>query len=540
MWEWGGAMLLRIGHFLGLFIIAGMLAVLFIYVSRALPFRSISTSTHQSIPTAIARENALPGTLNWQIPLHYAATTQIQAYADKTSVSAGEPITFYVSTQVPGTHYLLDIYRLGWYGGLGGRLMLRVTGLSGQAQGYYDPIAHQLIDCLSCHRELATGLLEAGWQPSYTLTIPTGWLSGVYVAKFIDAHALQTYAIFDLKSLQPSTYVVVTSELTFQAYNAWGGYSLYDADGSQSQKLEEVALQRAVKVSFDRPYLENHGSGQIFITEINAIRWLERQGYDLTYISGIDLHEEPDQLLAHRAYIDLGHDEYWTKEMRDGLENARDHGIGLAFLGANTGYWQVRLEPDSQQQKDRTIVCYRVSSYQHTLKLDPFYNKDNSRLTAKWADPILHRPENALVGVMYDSLTHTAEGFAWQIDPYANKQLLAGTGLQPEHTYGCGLVGYEWDEVIDNGVSPAGLRILASSPTTNYLGEPGASNSSYYIAPSGAFVFATGSIYWAHALDDYRYLSDPHCPAGQALVPGMQKLLSKILAELPVHREITN
>src|SRR5205823_994446 len=148
-----------------------------------------------------------------------------------------------------------------------------------------------------------------------------------------DSNDFQTYAPFDIRGNAHSVYIVATSDTTYQAYNNWGGYSLYDYNSLQ--KDETVGLRKAVKVSFDRPYEDGVGSGQVLLYEADAIRWLERQGYDLSYISSADLQADPAQLLQHKAYLSLGHDEYWTKEMRDGVENARNNGISLAFLGAN-------------------------------------------------------------------------------------------------------------------------------------------------------------------------------------------------------------
>ena len=324
---------------------------------------SFGTSQPQPQPMAtptptnnpIVRENALPGTNDWQIPKGQGATTQIQAYASATSVLPGQKLTFYVSTQLEGTSYSIGFYRLGWYGGLGGRLMALQANQIGHEQGYYDETNHSLVSCPSCRVYTQTGLVEANWQPSYTLTVPSDWTTGVYLAKIVDANGIQTYVPFDVRGNTHSLYVAVTSDTTYAAYNDWGGYSLYRAFGSPE-------IVRGVKVSFGRPYAKNLGSGYVLNFEIDAIRWLESQGYDLSYISSVDLHEDPAQLLQHRAYLSLSHDEYWSKEMRDGVEYARDHGVGLAFLGANTSYWQIRFEPDSAGIPDRTIVCYKVQT----------------------------------------------------------------------------------------------------------------------------------------------------------------------------------
>ncbi len=295
---------------------------------------------------------------------------------------------------------------------------------------------------------------------------------------------------------------------------------------------------RAVKVSFDRPYLDGVGSGQVLTFEANSIHWLERQGYDLSYISNVDLHEDPGQLLHHRAYLSLGHDEYWTKEMRDGVERARNTGVGLAFLGADAAYWQMRFEPDGAGTPDRRIVCYKVATVNNDLARDPFYGKDNTRVTARWRDPALARPENALIGIMYSGVIHRQQGFPWRVSSQAQTPLLDGTGLQRGQEYGCELVGYEWDSVFTNGASPASLQILATSKTRQENYTPDTSNTTYYIAPSGAMVFATGSINWALALDNYRYRIDTLCAGQSTEVPGMQKLMANVMDALATHHPL--
>ena len=451
----------------------------------------------------IVVENAHLGTDSWKIPTGKAATNEIQAYASATSVLPGQKLTFYVSMQREGSAYSIDFYRVGWYEGFGGRLMTSVLFQTGHAQGYYDQTAQRPVDCQSCLFDPKTGLLEARWQPSYTLSVPLDWTTGIYLAKFTAIDGKQTYVPFDVRGNSHSAFIVVTPDITSAAYNTWGGYSLYQA-GSHVHVGESVELPGGVKVSFDRRFMQDHGSGQLLEFEADAIHWMESQGYDLSYISDVDLHERPAQLLDHRAYLSLGHDEYWTKEMRDGVEQARDKGMGLAFLGANDSYWQVRFGPDSAGRPDRTIVCYKVQTASNDLALDPLNGVDDTRLTTQWRDPILARPENALIGVMYSDLTHKQQGFPWTVSPQAKSPLLEGTGLQPGQSYGCDLVGYEWDRVFANGATPAGLQLLGASRTVNDSGTPDLSNTTYYIAPSGAMVFATGSLYWTLGLDNYR------------------------------------
>ncbi len=497
----------------------------------------------------IIRENARLGTTTWQIPPGKAATTSIQAYASATSVPIEHSITFYVSTQKEGTPYYVAIYRLGWYNGLGGRLMAPLVKEIGQAQGYYASTVrlgitkHVLVGCSTCRFDPKTGLVEANWQPSYKLYIPTDWTTGVYLAKFIDVRGMQTYVPFDVLSNFHSLTVVVTPDTTYEAYNTWGGYSLYDNDltGSSPGETDTSVplvqgnlLVRAVKVSFDRPYVQDAGSAQVLAFEADAIHWLEEKGYDISYISNVDLHSNPAQLLNHSSYLSIGHDEYWTKEMRDGVENARDHGVGLVFLGADTAYWQMRFEPDSNGVPNRTIVCYKVDSSYPRLIRDPLYGKDNSRVTARWRDPIVGRPENALIGIMYSGLTHHVSGFPWTLTPVAQSPLLSHTGLRARRHYGCALVGYEWDRVFNNGFTPPGLTVLSASETEDNFGLPDVSNTTYYIAKSGAMVFAAGSIYWAEALDDYRLNFNRSCGDYDHAVPEIQRLLENVFHELGV------
>lgn len=512
--------------------------VIVVVVMNISPFISGATAQYAQPQTTglstnpITIENARPGAWSWIIPQNDASVTQIQAYADATSVLPGQKLTLYVSTQLEGTAYTIDFYRMGWYSGAGARLMASVANQVGHAQGNYAATTRQLAGCHSCSVNTQTGLIEANWQPSYTLTVPDDWLSGIYLAKLTDAQNMQSYVPFDVRDNRPSLYIAVTPDTTYAAYNDWGGYSLYDGEGG---------LVKGVKVSFDRPYDLEAGSSQVLAYEFDAIRWMERQGYDVSYMSDVDLHNNPQLLLQHKAYISLGHDEYWTKEMRDGVEYARDHGVGLAFMGANASYWQMRFEPDSLGVKDRTIVCYKVltagkpNNYVTTdLRRDPFYGKDNSRVTSQWRDPVVNRPENALVGIMFSNFTHQQLGFPWQVDADAHSPLLAGTGLKTGQSYGCDLVGYEWDHQMNNGLTPAGLQILATSKTVSDTNQSDFSNTAYYIARSGAMVFASGSILWASALDSYRLHADSRCAPDTIGDPDIQILMAHVMAALIV------
>jgi hypothetical protein len=524
-----------------LVLLLGLLALAFGIGWLPLPFslgnqdRTFAQTSVTNTGNAIARENALLGTNDWEILQGKGATTQIQAYANARSVQPGGNITFYVSTQEEGTLYAVRIFRLGWYGGTGGRLLAAEANVVGHAQGYYNASNGVLANCKTCRVDTSTGLVEANWQPSYSLTIPIGWTTGIYLAKFTDAVGFETYVSFDLQSSKPSTYIIVTPDTTYEAYNIWGGYSLY-AIGKATND-EDGQQEKGVKVSFNRPFADAYGASDLLSFEVNSIHWLESQGYDLSYMSNIDLHEKPMQLLQYRTYLSLNHDEYWTKEMRDGVERARDSGVGLAFLGADASYWQMRFEPDSAGHPDRTIVCYKVLTDHNDLERDPLYGKDNARVTTQWRDPLINRPENALIGIMYSSLVRSGQEVSWKVSSSTRSPLLKDTDLQAGQEYGCHIVGYEWDRVFPNGATPANLQILGETRIIDAYHQPDVSHTAYYIASSGAMVFATGSVYWTDALDAYRFYTDKGCSNQPRVVPGIQNLMKHVMGALVVRYE---
>jgi hypothetical protein len=469
--------------------------------------------------TTIAQENGYPGTTDWMVPPAQRSTTQIQAYLSATSVRPGAVLSVFVSVQTADTPFSIDVFRLGWYGGKGARRLFSTAPLVGEAQGYYDPARGKLVNCVSCYVDGWLGLIEANWRSSYQLTIPSDWLTGVYLAKVTDAHGFQTWATFDVLGHDHATYVMVTSDTTVAAYNEWGGASLY------LWRLQGGLGGHARKVSLDRP-IAGWGDEQGLAYELGGIRWLERNGYDVAYMSSVDLHEHPEQLLNHRAYLVFGHDEYWSAAMRDGVEQARDAGVGLGFFGGNIGYWQIRFEPDSHGEPNRTIVNYKEAY------LDPLLASDRAHVTTQWRDPIVGRPENALIGVMYAGFATQPRGFAWRMGDDSASPLLHGTGLMPGRAYGCDLVGYEWDSVYANGRSPSGLRVLSASPTLAKTGIRSLSNTTSYVARSGALVFAAGTIDWPYALDDVRLVDNPECVGRTQPVPELQALTANVMAAL--------
>ncbi len=484
--------------------------------------------------SAIAMENQKSGTTAWELPSTIDSNF-IQGYADQASVEPGQPLTLFVSTMKPAT-YNLDIYRMGWYHGTGGRLYYSAHGLPAQAQGYY--LYPSIHDCPTCVINPKTHRVEANWHPSFILPVGATWLSGVYLIKLTVGSTAGSYIVFVVRNDQSTSVVLANVPVnTYQAYNQWGGYSLYKAVTPLGSGPH--AVWRANEVSYDRPYLTGRGAGDFLLWDVLIVHWMERSGLDVTYTTSVDTTARPATILRHRIYIAMGHDEYWSLKTRDALEAARNQGISLAFLGGNDSYWQVRLEPDSQGHPYRTEVCYKVIDGQISPTVDPLYKTHPELLTARWADPLLHRPQNELLGLMYEgdftAVTKingkvTAYYPDWVAAQNSMPPLLRGTGLAPgEHISG-GLLGYEFDGISNNGLTPPDLQVISSSWVKCY-GKWLVANSAYYYAPSGALVFDAGSIWWSYGLDGFTGL--PHSGGiygNQAIVNFMANLIRAMYA----------
>ncbi|MCB0093732.1 MAG: hypothetical protein KDE54_37850, partial [Caldilineaceae bacterium] len=251
----------------------------------------------------------------------------------------------------------------------------------------------------------------------------------------------------------------------------------------------------AVKVSFNRPYA-NNGAGDFFKWEYNLLRWLEKEGYDLVYSTDFDLHNNPSRPLDFTAFLSAGHDEYWTKPMYDAVENARDAGVHLAFFGANHIYWQARLEPDSNGNPDRTMVVYKNGD------IDPV--SDPALTTIKWRD--LGRPEQELIGIQYASYNDSSNNNTNYVVANSNNWIYNGTGFADGDSV-TNIVGYEVDSYQPVYPLPANLNysLLSNSSFIDADGATIVANSSIYQAPSGAWVFAAGTMSWSWALDRVGY-----------------------------------
>jgi hypothetical protein len=437
----------------------------------------------------IVTENQQPGSTGWLwgALISDDLNGQIKGFASATSVMQGSSITLYVTTSPPQP-YTVDIYRLGWYGGMGGRLLAHAN-LDGFKQD----------DCVP---DPVTGLAMCWWAPSLVVNTTTNWTSGVYLAKLQNEEGYQNYVIFVVRDGRPAAFLYQQAIMTDQAYNNYPcddsrpalctGKSLYTFNSHGANTVAGDA--RAVKVSFDRPY---SGYGFRDFDQFNAIHWLERSGYDVTYSTDLDTHLNGAELLRHKAFLSVGHDEYWSKEMFDAASAARDAGVNLAFFAANAAYWQVRLEQSDADVPNRVMVCYKNAA------LDTGWGPAT---TVNFRDPPVNRPEQSLIGVQYTS--YSADGEAGGNSPYvvtnSSNWVYAGSGLHDGDSVP-GLVGYEIDRFYANLPAPINRRrtLLSDSPFVDRLGMSDRSNASIYQAPSGAWVFATGTISWVWALDDF-------------------------------------
>jgi hypothetical protein len=445
---------------------------------------------------AILTENAKSGTSAWRITSP-ATAGEIQGYSGGDSVNVGGSIDFYVSTRVAGTPYRMDFYRMGWYGGAGARLMASVRDLVGRAQGFYS-YSTGLVDAKAALYDAHTGFLDVGWQPSYRLPVASDWTSGVYLAVLSEARGKQSYIPFVVRQDdRPSDLLFKASFNTYQAYNAWGGKSLY-SDNSYGPSTVGGG-SGAVKVSFNRPYDADMGSGHFLRYEYNQVRWIERMGYDVAYVADSDVAGNPHQLQQHRGFISPGHDEYWTAEQRTSAEEARDQGVHLAFLSGNSVYWQARYERSSAGDPRRTLVMYRDPS-------DPICSTDVHRATVQWKDPPVSKPQNLLTGTIY---TGMADPFTQDWVPQdTSSWIFQGTDLRPgDHVKG--LVGKEFDRAATDLVGPPGLQVLSHSPirvpATDLRKSTVYAESTLYTARSGASVFSAGTVTWGWGLDDQSF-----------------------------------
>jgi hypothetical protein len=447
----------------------------------------------------VACENTRPGSPPSQWDLDGPADPTILGFATDISVNVGETIRFKVDTDA--TNYRIDIYRVGYYQGHGARLITTVLPSVPLPQVQPDPLT-----------DSATGLVDCGnWAESASWSVPATAVSGFYIAKLVRTDTGGASHIYFVvrDDAGRSDLLFQTSDTTWIAYNAYGGRNLYDRFGTPNP--------RAYKVSYNRPVTTRDTLewASLFLAEYPMIRWLEANGYDVSYTTGVDAARRGNLLLQHRVFLSVGHDEYWSGEQRANVEMARDAGLHLAFFSGNEVFWKIRWEPsvDGSSTPYRTMVCYKETKA--NAKIDP-----HPEWTGTWRDPRFSppsdggRPENLLTGTIFvvngvtlSVLEVPAEYGAhrfWRNTSVAT--LLPGE----KAIFGRGILGFEWDEVSVNG--PAGqmrlsLTTVDGVPVLQDYGNTYASGQathslSLYRHSSGALVFGAGMVQWPWGLDD--------------------------------------
>ncbi|WP_028065248.1 N,N-dimethylformamidase beta subunit family domain-containing protein [Solirubrobacter soli] len=461
----------------------------------------------------VVRENCLPGNTGWEVG--YGGQPNIYAYATASSIDHGGSVDIKVSA--PGTSSVdMFIYRSGYYGGTGARLFAMIPSV---------PVSSQP----GCTSDTNMGLYDcSAWHVDQTITTSANWPSGVYLIRVArnDTHE-DTHALVVVRDDERHSDVLYgVPDTTYQAYNSYGGKSLYPHNSTSVTTV--TGTGRAAKVSFDRPYNNQHdGVGKDWYTfsDYASVSWLERMGYDISYEAVSNLEVAGSEVRDHRVFISGAHDEYYSAAMRTALEQARDAGTRLFFTGANEVYWKVRFEPSIVSgAARRTLVSYKTAQ---SGPADP-----SGISTSTWRDPAgPNKPENSLTGGMYvgqEAYTY----FPLKVTSAQGKdRIWRYTGLDTQAngataTVGTSLIGHEWDARVSNGLEPPGIVTLSASPASgDILQDNGGvwargstnSNMSKYTAASGALVVSTGTNHWNWGLGiNNRNEGEPNAKIQQA------------------------
>ena len=443
-------------------------------------------------------ENCLPGSPQAEWDVVGAGDSSIQGFATEISVNRGDAVFFKIKSTA--ANYRLDIYRLGYYGGLGARKVATVTPSATLPQ--VQP---------NCLVDSSTGLVDCGnWAVSASWVVPTNATSGIYIARLVRSDTSgASHIVFVVRDDAGSADVLFqTADTTWQAYNTYGGNSLYQG----------APVGRAYAVSYNRPFATrgDKADSWLFNAEYPMLRWLEANGYNVSYTTGVDTDRRGSLLGNHRVFMSNGHDEYWSAQQRSNVEAARDAGLHLAFFSGNEVFWKTRWQNsiDGSATPYRTLVCYKETHA--NAKVDP-----SPAWTGTWRDPRFSppadggRPENALTGTLYmvndggtaSIVVPDADGRMrfWRNTSVAT--LASGTSA----TLPFGTLGYEWNVEPDNGFRPAGLIRLSSTTVsgvpvlqdygTSYASGTASHSLTLYKASSGALVFGAGTVQWAWGLD---------------------------------------
>ena len=442
-------------------------------------------------PNVIARENRLPGDARWD-PGPAPGPPAAEGFLSAASAAPGDALDLHLTSPVDVD---VDWYRLGWYDGLGGRLVRSDRRVPAA------PAGPPAID-------RTTGRIEATGGRILSIRVDPSWPSGAYVAVLrpIDGSppGAAPFTVLPAPSAPRASVLFVQAATTSQAYNLWGGADLYGGpEGIVLTGEHGQRVRRAVEVSFDRPFLLRRGLGLMPRWELNFIRWQEREERDADYCADVDLELRPDLVRGRRLILFVGHHEYWSRPMRATLEAAIASGTSVAFLSADELAWQVRFEASPVGVARRVVLLeVAVSGPDHG---DPAGAHDLSLARAPVDDP-----EATLIGQMYG---HVVARVADWVVASSGHWLYAGTGLRD---------GDRITNLRRPGVrhvlpvagparhrrSSPGARSCRSSTPKRPRRCPASSRSTIGCTPrrstraeSGATVFAAGTFQWSWALD---------------------------------------
>jgi hypothetical protein len=478
----------------------------------------------------IVAENCLTGNLDTEWQVSGAGDDTIQGFATQMSVNRGSTISFKIDTNA--SNYRIDIYRLGYYGGRGAR---KITSVN--------PSASLPQNQPACLTQPSTGLVDCGnWAVSGSWAVPSTAVSGIYIARLVRADTGgASHIVFVVRDdASTSDMVYQTSDTTWQAYNTYGGGSFYSGGLN-------TGVGRSYKISYNRPFITRSvdgGQDWFFHAEVSMVRWLEANGYNVSYISGIDTDRSGSLLLNHKAFLSVGHDEYWSGTQRANVEAARNAGVHLAFFSGNEVFWKTRWENsiDGSNTSYRTLVCYKETHA--NAKIDP-----TSTWTGTWRDPRFSppsdggRPENGLTGTIFMN-NDTGTSYAITV-PQAEGRMrfwrnttIASLGAGQSASLNTGVLGYEWDSDLDNGARPPGLirmsqtTISSGGALQDYGSTYGSGTVTHYLTlykhASGALVFGAGTIQWSWGLDEI------HDRAGTKADQRMQQATVNLFADMDV------
>jgi hypothetical protein len=473
---------------------------------------------------AIQIENARQGSSDWQLTrvkldkgMASFRTSLIEGYCSHQSVQAGDELKIMVST-APATKFRIEIFRTGYYGGKGARLMATLGPLEGKTQPV-PPVGERR-------------LRECKWEPSATIKIPADWTSGVYLGRLTtlpekdDQPYWQSYVVFIVRDNRPADVLFQCSDNTWQAYNRWpDNYSVYtDPKGNQGPWSD---------VSFDRPYAKyaqiydnpmSIGSGEWLCFEFPLAYWLEQHGYDVSYCSNSDMIDTSRERkrAEHKAFLSVAHDEYWDRRAYDSVVKMRDAGVNLLFLSGNAVCWVTPQKPSTDGRPNR--VMFRGGPYGGKYKWAELREKDHGPFPERGPD------EGYLMGAR--NVEPVNGGGDW-ICTNPDHWIFKGTGMKKGDRIP-GLIGWEYHG--DPPKDIAGLEVVGEGTAWVGGSRPQKWTATIYPGPKGNFVFNASTIFWSQGLSSppghmlpWSHWSRPHGP-DERVQRITRNLLEKALA----------